>query len=44
MVQDLIICTNLASLGKNIGYEQDGNGSGFSRPVLVVKKFNNQMF
>jgi mRNA interferase MazF len=34
----------MSSFGKNIGYEQDGNGSGFSRPVLVIKKFNNQMF
>jgi len=30
-------------LGKNIGFEQDGAGETFSRPVLVVKKFNNQM-
>lgn len=29
---------------KNIGFEQDGGGNNFSRPVLVVKKFNNQMF
>ena len=30
-------------LGKNIGFEQNG-GDGFSRPVLVIKKFNNHMF
>ena len=26
--------------GVNIGYEQDGTGSGFSRPVLILKGFN----
>jgi mRNA interferase MazF len=31
-------------LGKNLGSEQNGAGSNFSRPVLVFKKFNNQMF
>jgi mRNA interferase MazF len=31
-------------VGKNIGYEQDGSGLSFSRPVIVVKKFNNKMF
>lgn len=31
-------------LGKNIGFEQNGGGDNFSRPVLVIKKFNNQMF
>ncbi|MEN9405072.1 MAG: hypothetical protein RLY47_31 [Candidatus Parcubacteria bacterium] len=30
--------------GKNIGFEQNGSGESFSRPVLVVTKFNNQMF
>jgi mRNA interferase MazF len=34
----------MASLGKNIGYEQNGSGDNFSRPILIVKKFNNQMF
>lgn len=34
----------MSSLGKNIGYEQNGSGTNFSRPVLVVKKFNNHMF
>lgn len=34
----------MSSLGKNIGYEQNGGGGNFSRPVLVIKKFNNQMF
>ena len=31
-----------ASLGVNIGYEQDGKGDGFLRPVIVLKKFNKQ--
>lgn len=31
-------------IGKNIGFEQNGGGDNFSRPVLLVKKFNNQMF
>lgn len=34
----------MSSLGKNIGFEQNGSGDNFSRPVLVVKKFNNRMF
>ncbi|MDB5188443.1 MAG: hypothetical protein JWM92_41 [Candidatus Nomurabacteria bacterium] len=34
----------MCSLGKNIGYEQNGANDNFSRPVLVVKKFNNHMF
>ena len=27
-------------LGVNIGYEIDGSGSGFARPIVIVKKFN----
>ena len=34
----------MSTVGKNIGFEQNGSGDNFSRPVLVVKKFNNQMF
>lgn len=34
----------MSVIGKNIGCEQNGSGERFSRPVLVVKKFNNQMF
>ena len=34
----------MSSLGRNVGYEQNGSGDNFSRPVLVVKKFNNHMF
>ena len=31
-------------LGKNIGFEQDGKGKEFLRPVIVYKKFNNRVF
>lgn len=33
-----------ASLGANIGFEQDGKGKDFLRPVVVVKKFNAHTF
>lgn len=32
------------SLGVNVGYEQDGTGSNFDRPVLVIKVFNRDIF
>jgi len=28
------------TLGLNIGFEQDGSGENFQRPVIIVKKFN----
>ena len=31
-------------MGQNIGYEQDGKGEEFLRPVIVFKKFNRNMF
>ena len=31
-------------LGVNIGFEQDGKGESFSRPVLIIKKFNQFLF
>jgi len=31
-------------MGVNIGFEQDGKGSEYLRPVLVYKKFNNRVF
>src|SRR3989344_1814652 len=34
----------MSSLGRNIGFEQNGSGDNFARPVLIVKKFNNHMF
>ncbi len=32
------------NLGKNIGFEQNGGGFEFERPVLILKKFNNRIF
>jgi len=32
-----------ASLGVNIGYEQDGKNEEFERPILILKKFNKDM-
>lgn len=34
----------LASIGKNIGDEEDGKHSSFERPILIVRKFNNSIF
>ncbi len=34
----------MSSIGKNIGFEQNGSGDNFSRPVVIIKKFNNHMF
>lgn len=33
-----------ASVGLNIGFEQDGKGEEYLRPVIVLKKFNNETF
>ena len=33
-----------SKLGLNVGYEQDGKGSSFMRPVLILKKFNKHIF
>ncbi len=33
-----------ASIGVNIGYEQDGKGKISSRPVLILKKYNKNLF
>jgi len=33
-----------SALGVNVGFEQDGKGVEFHRPVLVFKKFNNEVF
>jgi len=32
------------SIGLNIGFEEDGKGETFLRPVLILKKFNNESF
>lgn len=31
-------------LGVNIGFEQDGQGDKFLRPVVILRKFNNEVF
>lgn len=31
------------SLGANVGFEQDGRGNSFLRPVIILKKFNNMI-
>jgi len=33
-----------ASIGINIGYEQDGKGEISSRPLLILKKYNRNLF
>ena len=33
-----------ANLGKNIGYEQNGKGEDFMRPLLIFRKYNNKLF
>ncbi|OGI64089.1 hypothetical protein A2733_00230 [Candidatus Nomurabacteria bacterium RIFCSPHIGHO2_01_FULL_40_20] len=33
-----------ASIGKNIGDEEDGKNSTFERPLLILRKFNNNVF
>lgn len=32
------------SLGLNVGFEQDGGGQDFLRPVIIFRKFNNEVF
>ena len=32
------------SLGENVGDEENGKGEIFRRPVLIFKKFNNNLF
>lgn len=34
----------IGNVGLNIGFEQNGSEDNFSRPMLIVKKFNNHMF
>lgn len=31
-------------IGHNVGFEEDGKNQAFSRPVLVVRKFNKRFF
>ena len=37
--REIWFCT----MGNNIGYEQDGRGEKFLRPVVILKKFNNEV-
>src|SRR3989338_5505251 len=39
-IWDIFFC----SIGENVGFEQDGRGEEFLRPIIVVKKFNNEVF
>jgi mRNA interferase MazF len=32
------------AIGANVGYEEDGKNSHFTRPVLVLKKFSKDVF
>lgn len=32
------------SLGANIGFEEDGKNALFERPVLILRKFNKELF
>jgi|SRR3989344_897926 len=32
------------SLGVNVGFEQDGTGKNFDRPVVVIQGFNKNVF
>ena len=32
------------SVGVNLGFEEDGKNGNYVRPVLIVKKFNNNLF
>lgn len=32
------------NMGINVGFEQDGKGTHFLRPILIIKKFNKSVF
>ncbi|MBI5138184.1 MAG: type II toxin-antitoxin system PemK/MazF family toxin [Candidatus Vogelbacteria bacterium] len=34
----------LCHLGENVGFEEDGRGNEFLRPVVILRKFNNEIF
>lgn len=34
----------MCCLGANVGFEQDGRGEEFLRPILIFKKCNNEVF
>ncbi len=31
-------------LGVNVGFEEDGSGDDFLRPIVVIRKFSNEVF
>jgi len=33
-----------ANIGENIGFEQNGKGDSFMRPILIFRKFSQNMF
>jgi mRNA interferase MazF len=33
-----------SSVGANVGFEWDGKGKEFLRPIVILKKFNNETF
>ena len=33
-----------ANIGENVGFEQDGKGDDFTRPILIIKKFSKNIF
>jgi mRNA interferase MazF len=33
-----------SAVGCNVGYEEDGKNDDFSRPVLILRKFNHHFF
>ena len=39
-IRDILFC----SIGENVGFEQDGRGQEFLRPVVIIKKFNKEVF
>ena len=32
------------NMGQNVGFEQNGKGENFVRPIVILKKITNQMF
>lgn len=33
-----------AKIGKNIGFEQNGKGEEFTRPIVIIKKYTKDIF
>jgi hypothetical protein len=34
----------VTNIGENVGFEQNGKGEQFLRPVLIYKKFSSRLF